>query len=257
MNELNPFTYGNPITNPSRFFGRRQEVEQIFSRLRNPEFESSSIVGERRMGKTSLLTYASHPDVVRSFGLDPDMYLFVYVDLQIVGPDSTPTRFYQYLLRRIASRIEDPGLKEELTRFGHQETIDTYDLADALEAIERNGIHIVLLMDEFENISYNTNFGPEFYYGLRSLAIHHDLAIITASRQDLVELSQSDEVRSSPFFNIFATINLQPFIRADVEQLLQHYLKETGISFSQEEVEHTVMLTGLHPHFLQTAFWFL
>ena len=257
MNVQNPFTYGNPITDPRRFFGRRQEVEQIFSRLRNPEFESSSIVGERRMGKSSLLNFASHPDVIQSFGLDPRGYLFIYVDLQIVGPESTSTRLYQYLLRRIASRIEDPELKEELARLGHQDTIDTYDLEDAFEAIDRKGLHIVLLMDEFENISYNTNFGPQFYYGLRSLAIHHNLAIITASRQDLVEISQSAEVRSSPFFNIFATINLQPFTRAETEDLLRHYLDGTGISFSQDEIDHVVKFTGLHPHFLQTAFWFL
>ena len=62
MVTLNPFTYGNPISDPERFVGRRREVEQIFMRLRNPEFESSSIVGERRSGKTSLLNYVSHPD---------------------------------------------------------------------------------------------------------------------------------------------------------------------------------------------------
>jgi len=54
---VNPFTYGNPISNPKRFFGRKREIEQVFSRLCNVEFESSSIVGERRIGKTSLFNY--------------------------------------------------------------------------------------------------------------------------------------------------------------------------------------------------------
>lgn len=76
--------------------------------------------------------------------------------------------------------------------------------------MEDLGLHIVLLIDEFENVGDNDNFGPDFYYGLRSLAIHHDLALITSTRVDLVEIAHSDEVRSSPFFNIFATINLQP-----------------------------------------------
>ena len=48
----NPYTCGNPISDPKRFVGRKREIEQVFSRLRNPEFESSSIVGERRSGKT-------------------------------------------------------------------------------------------------------------------------------------------------------------------------------------------------------------
>lgn len=33
----NPFTYGNPISSPSRFRGRQYEVGEIFSRLRNKE----------------------------------------------------------------------------------------------------------------------------------------------------------------------------------------------------------------------------
>ena len=46
----NPFTYGNPISNPQRFIGRRREIEQAFSRLLSAEGESTSIVGERRWG---------------------------------------------------------------------------------------------------------------------------------------------------------------------------------------------------------------
>jgi len=61
----NPFTYGNPISDPRRFFGREREVEQIFGRLRNEEFESSSVVGDRRIGKTSLLNFLANP-VVRA-----------------------------------------------------------------------------------------------------------------------------------------------------------------------------------------------
>jgi len=68
----NPFTYGNPISDPARFFGRRAEVEQVYTRLLNAEFESSSIVGERRTGKTSLLYYIAHPSTASAHGLDPD-----------------------------------------------------------------------------------------------------------------------------------------------------------------------------------------
>jgi hypothetical protein len=38
-------------------------VEQIFGRLRNEEFESSSVVGDRRIGKTSLLNYLADPSI--------------------------------------------------------------------------------------------------------------------------------------------------------------------------------------------------
>jgi len=67
----NPFTYGNPISDPRRFFGREREIELVFSRLRNAEFESSSLVGERRIGKTSVLNYLADRDVRRNYDLNP------------------------------------------------------------------------------------------------------------------------------------------------------------------------------------------
>ena len=254
MNARNPFNYGNPLTDPQRFIGRRQEVEQIFTRLRNPEFESSSLVGERRMGKTSVFNYISHPDVVQRNGLDPATHLFVYVDLQLLGPDTTPTRLNQHLLRRLGSKVKDPELKEQLAALSQQDSIDNYDLFDLFDL---KNLYIVLLLDEFENIGSNTNFGPEFYYGLRSLAIHHNLALVTASQSDLVELSRSDAVRSSPFFNIFATINLQPFSAKDVGDFLQSYLSGTDPSFTQKEVQYLWQIAGGNPFLIQMASFML
>ena len=257
MVTLNPFTYGNPISDPKRFVGRDREVEQVFMRLRNPEFESSSIVGERRSGKTSLLNYIAHPDAISHYGLNPETYLFVYLDLEMITATSTPTRLYQYMLRRIASKVQDETLKKQLRDTSQYDTIDTYDLAEVLDSMEDEGLHVVLLIDEFENVGDNANFGPDFYYGLRSLAIHHDLALITSTRVDLVEIAHSDAVRSSPFFNIFATINLPSFSAADVQKMLKNYLEDTDISFSDTEQEHVLTLSGRVPFFVQMGLHFL
>jgi len=51
----NPFSFGNPIRDPQRFIGRRSDLQQIVDRLRSSAHESTSVVGERRIGKTSLL----------------------------------------------------------------------------------------------------------------------------------------------------------------------------------------------------------
>ena len=132
-------------------------------RLRNPEFESSSIVGERRAGKTSLLNYIAHPETITQYGLDPETYLFVYLDLEMITSTSTPTRLYQYMLRRMASRVQDEGLKKEVRDVSQYENIDTYDLAEILDSMEDRNLHVVLLIDEFENVGDNSNFGPDFY----------------------------------------------------------------------------------------------
>ena len=95
---INPFSYGKPIDDPARFIGHRRELEQVYSRLLSA-FESSSIVGERRMGKTSLLKVLGHPDIQTQFGLDLNKYTFIYQDFAFLESDTKPTRFWQRVLR--------------------------------------------------------------------------------------------------------------------------------------------------------------
>ncbi len=253
----NPFTFGNPITDPARFIGRAREIEQVFSRLRNTEFESSSIVGERRIGKTSLLKYMANETVIRQQRLDPDRYLFLFDDLLGLGRETRPARFWERLLRKIQRRVKNDDLKDILDEVRATGEIDNYTLADFFDIIDEQGLHVVILFDEFENVTNNPNFGPDFFGGLRSLAIHHNLALVTSSRRELIELSHSEEVRSSPFFNIFANINLRGFSRDEAQQLITRYLAGTGVTFEEGEVENLFTLAGYHPCFLQMAASFL
>src|SRR2546421_1443049 len=247
----NPFTYGNPISHPTRFFGRQHEIEQIFSRLHNVEFESSSLVGERRVGKTSLLNYLAHPDVCRSQRLDPNKYIFIYIDLQMVDSDTTPLRLWQRILQKMADYCQDDEIKQLLKETHKRGFIDTFALADIFDSIDKNDRYIVLLLDEFEHVTENRNFGPDFFYGLRSLAIHHHLALITSSRRDLVDLCHSDAIRSSPFFNIFANINVRLFTNNEARHLIASSLSGTEVSFSEAELEIIFRIAGYHPYFLQ------
>ena len=253
----NPFTYGNPISDPGRFFGRRAEVEQIYTRLLNAEFESSSIVGERRTGKTSLLNYVAHPSVVSAHGLDLERYLFVYADLQMMDQKTTPTRFWGRVLRRTSRELKDSELKSEFQQAIERGELDNYALDDLFDLTDERGLHFVLLLDEFENVTKNTNFGTDFFYGLRALAIHHDLALITASGQELIALCHSDAVAASPFFNIFANINLPALSDAEAEALLSGSLEGTSVQFTSTELERMFDIAGTHPYFLQVAAHFL
>src|SRR5437016_3955615 len=205
----NPFTYGNPISDPRRFFGRAREVEQIFGRLRNEEFESSSVVGDRRIGKTSLLNYLADPNVRAAHGLGPDRYNFVYVDLQMVDEAMGPEQLWRRLLVLMRRQCADYGAIEMLAILERRDRLDTFDLDELFQETDDKGMHVVFLLDEFERVTENPNFGPDFYYGLRSLMIHHKVALVTSSRLELIELCHSEAVKSSPFFNIFANINLR------------------------------------------------
>lgn len=175
----------------------------------------------------------------------------------MVGPSGTPLRLYQHLLRRIRIRLRDPEVDLLPDRYLDQDDLDTFDLSDIFDAFHEQGRRIVLLMDEFENIAANPSFGPEFYYGLRSLAIHHNLALITASQRDLVDLSHSEAVRSSPFFNIFTTIHLRPIPQETAKELLEESLKGTDASFTDDEVDRLISLAGGFPFSIQMGGHFL
>jgi hypothetical protein len=249
----NPFTYGNPITDPTRFVGRRKEVDQVHSRLLNAEFESSSVVGERRIGKTSLLLYLSHPRVTQEAGFAEERYIFVYVDLQILDPGKTPTDFWRRVLGAIRRRVADDGLTAWIDEIRREPSIDAFILDDVFGVVDDLDLYIVLLLDEFERVTQNASFDVDFFSGLRSMAIHHNLALITSSRRELVALTHSKEVQDSPFFNIFANINLRPFSEGESLDLIEIYLAESGVRFHQGDIDYARWLAGPHPYFVQMA----
>jgi hypothetical protein len=140
-----------------------------------------------------------------------------------------------------------------LTALERRERLDTFDLDELFQEVDERGQHVVFLLDEFEHVTGNANFGPDFYYGFRSLMIHHKVALVTSSRLELVELCHSETVKSSPFFNIFANINLRLFSGADCQLMISRSLSGTSVHFSERETEQVVDLSGLHPYFLQAA----
>jgi eukaryotic-like serine/threonine-protein kinase len=253
----NPFTYGNAISDPRRFFGRTREIEQIFGRLSNEELESSSLVGDRRIGKTSLLNYLADPDVRAAHFLEPGDYIFVYVDLAMVDETMGPEQLWRRLVALMQRRCKDPGIIKLLSGLEHDERLDTFILDELFQKVDNKGQHVVFLLDEFERVTENVNFGPDFYYGLRSLVIHHRVALVTSSRLELIELCHSNAIKSSPFFNIFANINLRPFSKTDFDLMISRSLSETVVQFSEQELDRVLDLAGLHPYFLQVACWML
>ena len=67
----------------------------------------------------------------------------------------------------------------------------------------------------------------------------------------------SQGVKSSPFFNVFANVNLSLFSHADCQFMVSQSLNGTGVQFSEPEMEHVLDLAGRHPYFLQAGCWIL
>lgn len=249
---MNPFTFGNPIKDPERFIGRKAEIRQIVNRLLSSAHESTSIIGERRIGKTSLLYYLSNPEVSARLGLTPDKFCLVYTDFQGLT-DITPTSFWQRVLKKMSRSVCDESLKPSIEKLSGQESFDLFDLEDLFQASQDKGLTVVLMMDEFEYVTQNPNFKGDFFGGLRALAIHHGVALLPSTRRELVDLCHSDKIKGSPFFNIFANVVLRPFSRAEVDELLDSYTHDGELAFAPKEKDFIWELDGGYPMFVQMA----
>lgn len=254
--QSNPFSYGKPVRQPELFFGRQEELRRILNRLLSNVHDSTSLVGERRMGKTSILTYLSNPVVASEFGLTADRYCVIFIDFQGLT-DITPERFWKRILSQMAKQICLTELVATIEANEKKRNLDLFDLQDLCDTISSQGLTVVLLLDEFEYITQNPNFGPDFFGTLRSLAIHNNLPLVTSTRRDLVDLCHSDEIKGSPFFNIFSNVVLRPFSRVEVEQMLDQYTAKTSWAFTASDKDLVYKLAGGFPFFVQIAGFFL
>jgi hypothetical protein len=79
------------------------------------------------------------------------------------------------------------------------------------------------------------------------------VALIPAVRRELVALCHSDEIKGSPFFNIFANVVLRPFSREEVDELLESYTRDGELAFAPGEKDFIWKLGGGYPIFVQMA----
>src|SRR5689334_16874925 len=78
----NPYLNRVAIKDPEQFFGRTREVSKIFSRIGASRPQSISVVGERRIGKSSLLQFINNPTIRQRYLDRADSYTFAFIDLQ-------------------------------------------------------------------------------------------------------------------------------------------------------------------------------
>jgi hypothetical protein len=247
----NPFEYGNPITDPAKFFGRQTELNQLRDRLY--QMASTSLVGERRIGKTSLLRIFTVPEVTAKLGLGEN-YVFCYIDWQGFS-QIQPKEFWGLMLAELASKFKDsPGLAE-IEGMLESQAIDEFSLRRLFAKLKPTPM--VFLFDEFDTIIRNPNLSESFYGTLRHLAQHYSLALVTASTRELYYYCISDQIQSSPFFNIFANLIVQPFNESECQELVTAYLEDTGMTFSETELKHLIEMSGGFPSLLQIACYLL
>jgi serine/threonine-protein kinase len=200
-------------------------------------------VGERRIGKSSLLYYINQPQV-RARLLDrQESYAFVFIDLQQKRRLSL-TEFFKELFSLLAREINDDSLLRLDPTFDSVRSV--------LEGFRQRGRKLIVLFDEFDAITTNRAFDLEFYSFLRSIANNYDVAYVTSSARDLQELCHTQLIADSPFFNIFTNVFLRAFTRKDATELITAPSAQAGVPL-EGYARRIMEIAGHFPYFLQIA----
>ncbi|MBC7811347.1 MAG: winged helix-turn-helix domain-containing protein [Burkholderiales bacterium] len=251
MQKTNLFFHRGPIRDRSHFFNRQREVSQALSLVANGQ--SVSLIGPRRIGKTSFLFYITDPQIAASQGLRADEFLFVYIDCgTLSGLDQAG--IFRGLLEDARAAMIERGLSIPFDTLDDLSPISFRAFEQALGKLFAQRLKPVLMLDEFELLSHNPALGPDFFSGLRALASRYPLSYFTASRQPLLELTYANSsALSSPFFNIFATIRLRLLTDEDAHDLLKSLAERGGYAFSEQTITALLEMAGPQPLFLQMA----
>ena len=78
----NPYLNRTMIRDVKDFFGRKREVARIYSRISTTHPQSVSIVGTRRIGKSSLLNFIYQVENREKNLRNPEQYKFLFIDFQ-------------------------------------------------------------------------------------------------------------------------------------------------------------------------------
>lgn len=240
LRRFNPFVAGPPVLDPNLFFGRDALLDRVLATVPN---NSLLLLGERRIGKTSLL----HQLRLRLQEFESGGFYFVpvYVDLQ-----GTPEHgFFSTLAEAVGEAIKDPRMaaaRADNNYDSHQLVRDLRRAIPTIDCPESKRVKLVLLIDEIDELngySYRTN---QKLRGLFMRGFADQLVAVAAG----VGIARQWEHEGSPWYNFFEELEVGPVDLPAAKLLVTKPLNGV-IAIDDEAVELLVRTIGGRPYLLQ------
>jgi serine/threonine-protein kinase len=235
----NPFTNRNAIIDVNDFYGRTEDLRDLYQRIL--QGMCVSLIGERRVGKSSLLNALRFERDI--YDISPDVK-FVLLDLQDLADWDESA-----IIGRLLTLIEDETGVAAAGR-GRQ------DLSATIARVAGSKQRLAILIDEFNFLTENNNISPGFFSNLRAINATHRVPFVVAYREGTVRdlvAGLNESAGLSPFMNVFGTKYIGPFSAEDARELITKPAEESGLPFTDAEAERIQRLAGRLPFFLQIA----
>jgi len=242
----NPYVVGRPLLDSDLFFGR----EDLFSRLRT-SFEGAEqdnvvvLIGQRRMGKTSILKRL-HLHLSES-------YVPALVDLQGLLGSGEPA-FFRTVAGQVVDELEERGVTvAELPAADFEDHPGLLFRRRFLPAVREalGDRRLLLVFDELEVLEERIRDGaltPQILPYLRSLMQHEDgLSFMLAGSHRLEELTAD---YWGVLFNLAIHFEVGHLPQSAVEALFVEPTREC-FEIDVLALEKIYRTTGGHPHFSQ------
>jgi hypothetical protein len=245
----NPYATGRPLGPGSPvFFGRDDLFDFIRENLGRLGQENILVlVGQRRMGKTSLLR-----QLPARLGKE---YLPVFLDGQALGFEGGVAGLLYDIALEIAEALASQGIDVEpltLDDLAERPThaFDRQFLPQIVRALD--GRVLLLLFDEFEELEMRVRGGelsPTVFSYLRHLMQHsRNLAFLFAGTHRLEDLTAD---YWSILFNIALYRRVGTLDDRAARRLIVEPVQGCGLVYDDLAVDKMLRVTGGHPYFLQ------
>lgn len=254
-----PFVAGPKITDLRLFVGRREVLQELASRMSAAQPMSVNLVGERRIGKSSLLyafTQLWDQHIPRETRWRA--YVVIYLDLQEIRPRSTE-HFYRAILEALRRRplwSQFPELQHALQTCSPEQA----GFSVFLEACQTHKLLPVICLDEFEVLFDSPqDFDDAFFDVHRGYMNASKLMYIIATHRSLDFYRKQHRLTSS-FFNVGHVLELGEFTEEeawDLVRLPASTVEDAPAALEISEQRLARKWGGRHPFLLQLAGYYL
>lgn len=240
-----PYFIGHPVMSPKQFFGRKDELEEVFGLINNRV--PILLVGSEKIGRTSLIHHISNLEIRKQY-LSSGNYLIPFIDLKGFNCIS-PTSFWREAVRA----LEKSGNKD-VSRIQRGRKIEFDNLSRIVEDITNRNMNVVFCIDEFDMIDSKLNsLNSTFFDNLRSLVDgRYNASFIVACEKNLREFTTLKD-EPSPFFNMFKKIQLGFLHEKEARKLILEPSTERGVRFNEDDVNFIFDVAYFHPFFIQAT----